>query len=182
MRAPMAASPGFHDPMQQATRVAVVAALSATAMLFASLASAYLVRRSLPDWRPAAPGWSFLLLGLGLLASTGMEAAARSRERRRRLGLRLLGGSSLAYLITVFLIVAGTVTEPGGLAAPHQAFVALLLGLHGLHALVATLFAHFALGASHPEAAGPVLFLARLATHFLTALLVAILFLLFVLQ
>ena len=62
----------------QALRVAVVAALSATVMLFASLVSAYLVRRSFEDWRPAPALWPLPLMAWGLLASVGIDVASRA--------------------------------------------------------------------------------------------------------
>ncbi len=70
----MASTPsvGPAPSVETASRVAVVAALAATTMLFASLASAYLVRRSFPDWTAPAPvPWPFVLLGCGTWASIG---------------------------------------------------------------------------------------------------------------
>ena len=168
--------------VRQATRVAVVAALGATAMLFASLMSAYVVRRSFADWRPFPSRWPFLLLALGLLASAGIEVAARSGAGRRRFGLITLGGASAAYLVAASAAIASTVLSGVGLSAPHPAFVALLLGVHLVHAVAATGFAGWLLRDAKGLPSPDQLFLARLVTHFLTALLVAILFLLFVLR
>ena len=91
MRTLVLASPERSQAEQSALRVAVVAALSATMMLFASLASALLVRRAFEDWRPASAVWPWILLGFGLAASAGMEVAARSHGRRRVAGFSILG-------------------------------------------------------------------------------------------
>ncbi|MBK5256933.1 MAG: hypothetical protein JJE39_12950 [Vicinamibacteria bacterium] len=168
--------------IEHAARIGVVAALSATTMLFASLVSAYLVRRSFADWRPSSALWPFPLLALGLLASLGIEAAARSSGRRRRQGFKALAWASASYVVSALAVIASIALGQGGLGAPYQAFVALLLGVHLVHSLGATSFAVWMLR----EASGPPsensLLLARLVTHFLTALLFAIIFLLFVLR
>jgi heme/copper-type cytochrome/quinol oxidase subunit 3 len=168
--------------LEKATRVAVVAALSATTMLFASLASAYLVRRSFADWRPSTAAWPFLLLGFGLAASVGIEVAARSLGRRRRQGFIALASANALYLLSALSVLVSIARGEGGLTAPWGAFVALLLGLHLVHALIATGFAAWILreAAGGPE--DPGISLARLVTHFLTALLGAIIFILFVLR
>src|SRR5436190_1994186 len=92
---------------ENAARVAVVAALSATTMLFASLVSAYLVRRSFTDWRPAPSIGLLVLAAFALAASGGLEVAARGAGARRRLGLMSLALSSGLYLLgaIVFLLV-----------------------------------------------------------------------------
>lgn len=168
----------------QALRVAVVAALSATVMLFASLVSAYLVRRSFEDWRPAAAVWPWALIAFGLLASVGIEVASRAEGAMRRAGLIVLILGSALYLLTALIVIGSTLTGPRGLAGPHDAFVALLLGVHALHAVLGAVFALWAL--RHAQASwsrsGERLVLARLVTHFLTALLLGILFVLFVLR
>lgn len=168
----------------EALRVAVVAALSATVMLFASLVSAYLVRRSFEDWRPVAAVWPPVLLGLGLLASLGIETASRADGKARRAGFIGLALASVLYFFGALSVIASTVKSERGLAAPHDAFVALLLGVHLLHALLGASFAIWALrGARWLKAgSGARLGLARLVTHFLTALLLGILFVLFVLR
>lgn len=170
-------------PSDQALRVAVVAALSATVMLFASLVSAYLVRRSFEDWRPAAALWPWALMAFGLLASVGIEVASRAAGARRRPGLVALALASGLYLLTALVVIGSTVTSPRGLAAPHDAFVALLLGVHVLHAVLGAVFAVWALrGKALRLSSGEPFILARLVTHFLTALLLGILFVLFVLR
>jgi len=161
--------------------VAVVAGLAATTMLFASLTSAYLVRRSFPDWSPETARWPAPLAGLGLLASMAIEGAVRSYGLRRELLLKVLFASTSAYLAAALLIL---VSRGGSidLSAPHHAFVILLLSLHVVHALIAVAFAAATPAWRSPGADPGGLRLARLVTHFLTALLFAILFLLFVLR
>lgn len=168
----------------QALRVAVVAALSATVMLFASLVSAYLVRRSFEDWRPVPSLWPLPLMAFGLLASVGIEVASRAEGARRRAGLVALVLGSGLYLLTALVVIGSTVTTPRGLAAPHDAFVALLLGVHVLHAVFGAIFASWALRRERASwsRSGERLVLARFVTHFLSALLLGILFVLFVLR
>lgn len=166
-------------PATQAIQVAVVAALSATTMLFASLSSALLVRRSFEDWRPASAPWPLALLALGALTSVAIEWVIRATSQRG-LPKGAFALSSLAYLTAACGAIMATAANEG-LAAPHNAFVALLLSLHVLHALAGSIFALWILsdGPSAPSANGRSS-LARLVVHFLTALLAAIMMLLFV--
>jgi heme/copper-type cytochrome/quinol oxidase subunit 3 len=174
------ASPLRRDvEFESATRVAVVAALSATAMLFASLASAYLVRRSFADWRASPANWPVALMAFAIAASLGIEVAAGASGTRRRLGLLSLALGSVLYLAGALAVIAGTAVT--GLTAPFNAFLVLLLSLHVLHAILGGAFASWILRSGEGEPSLHGLLLARLVTHFLSALLGAILFLLFVL-
>lgn len=170
LEAPMA------DRHAEAARVAVVGALAATTMLFASLVSAYLVRRSFADWRANEALWPVALLACAVVASAGVEAAGRAGgEERRRFGLRVLGLFSAAYLVGALGVIASVVTGPSGLASPHDAFVVLLLGVHAVHALLGMGFAS-SMFRGGSEIALP---LVRLVTHFLTLMLFGIVFVLF---
>jgi len=180
MRSLALPSPGQSQAEQSALRVAVVAALAATMMLFASLASALLVRRAFEDWRPAAATWPWILLGFGLAASAGMEIAARSHGRRRVAGFAILGFSSSLYLAGALFVLGSLAFGENGLSRPHDAFIVLLLGVHVLHAILGTAFSARVLRAASGESSGAGLALARLVTHFLTAVLVFILALLFI--
>lgn len=162
---------------ESATRVAVVAALSATAMLFASLFSAYLVRRSFADWRSASANWPVFLLALAFAASLSIEVTARASGHGPRFGRFGLVLGSFLYLLGALFVIATTAAT--GLDAPFDAFVVLLLGLHVLHAILGGAFAWSILGAGEGRPSAHGLLLARLVTHFLTVLLCAILFLLF---
>jgi heme/copper-type cytochrome/quinol oxidase subunit 3 len=164
-----------------ATQIAVVAALAATSMLFASLASAYLVRRSFADWRPSPALWPLFLLGFALAASGGVEVAARNPKRRRQ-GLVVLGLGSGLYLAGATLVIASVVSGGGGLTMPFNAFVVLLLGVHAVHATLGAAFSFWILRLETPDSSEHALGLTRSVTHFLTALLCAIVFLLFGLQ
>ena len=179
MRSVALASSSRSQAEDSALRVAVVAALSATMMLFASLASALLVRRAFEDWRPAYAAWPWILLGFGLAASAGMEIAGRSLGRLRVVGLAILGLSSTLYLAGALFVLGSLVSGPHGLSRPHDAFIALLLGVHVLHAILGTAFAARVLRAASGGSSETNFALARLVTHFLTALLVFILALLF---
>ena len=167
---------------ESATRVAVVAALSATTMLFASLVSAYLVRRSFSDWRPAPAMWPLALLAFAFAASTGIEIAALAAGNRRRLGFMGLAFGSGLYLMGVISVIGSIASESGGIMGPFNAFVVLLLSLHAMHALLGSAFAWWILRSGSSAESDHGLLLARLVTHFLTALLCGILFLLFILQ
>ncbi len=167
--------------LERATRVAVVAALSATSMLFASMVSAYLVRRSFPDWRWSPAVWPLALLAFASWASMGMEVAFRSPGGKRAPGFMNLALASGLYLIGALAVIVSIALGPGGLGAPHHAFIVLLLSLHGAHALLGAAFAAWVLSEAAGGPSENGLFLARLVTHFLTALLFAIVFLLFVL-
>lgn len=168
--------------VEQATRVAVVGALSATTMLFASLVSAYWVRRSFADWRPSSTPWAFVLLAFAVLASTGIEIASRTAGVSRRRGLTTLVLSSGLYLVGALAVIASATLDGAGVASPYNAFVALLLSLHVVHALVGATASTWVLLSADGDQGENSLALARLITHFLAALLLAILFLLCVLQ
>ncbi|MEO5761398.1 MAG: hypothetical protein ABIR28_03715 [Vicinamibacteria bacterium] len=167
---------------QNATRVGLVAALSAASMLFASLVSAYLVRRSFADWHPSPSVWPFGLLFFAIAASTGIEVASRSIDARRRAGLWLVAIGSALYLLGAIVALAVLSGALGGLNPPHRAFVFLLIGVHMVHALLGVIFSIWTLRpASHlPWDEG--IELSRLAIHFLTVLLAAIVGLLFIVR
>lgn len=182
MRAAASLSEGRGSAFENATRVAVVASLGASTMLFASLLSAYLVRRSFADWRPSPALWPLVLLAFAFMASGGMEIAARSAGAGRRFGLQALALASGLYLAGAFGVIGSVASGEGGLQMPFNAFVALLLGVHVSHAIVGGGFAAWVLRVEGGGPADQGLRLARLVTHFLTALLCAIVFLLFGLQ
>jgi heme/copper-type cytochrome/quinol oxidase subunit 3 len=169
-----------HPALENATRVAVVAALSATTMLFASLVSSYLVRRSFADWRPSPAIWPVALLALAFAASLGIEVASRSAGVWRRRGFIGLALSSALYLAGALAVIRRVAVS--GLETPFNAFVALLLGVHVMHAILGGAFAFWILGDDPGGPSANAFLLARGVTHFLTALLLAVVFLLFGLQ
>jgi len=182
MSAHAAARAGRSPASESATRVAVVAALSATTMLFASLVSAYLVRRSFADWRPLPGLWPAVLLVFAFAASGAIEAATRVEGRPRRLGLMGLALANGLYLAGALAVIRSVASGAGGLEMPFNAFVALLLGVHVAHSVLGGAFALWILRSDAEGPSQSALVLARLVTHFLTALLCAIVFLLFGLQ
>lgn len=167
---------------EEATRVAVVAGLCATTMLFASLTSAYLVRRSFDDWRPWPALWPFFLLACAAACSGAVEVAVRGNGRPRRLGLIALSLASGLYLLGALAVMASLLFAPGALESPFLAFVALLLGVHVAHALAGGFFAFWILRPGAPASSQFGRELVRGVTHFLTAILMAIVLLLFGLQ
>jgi len=174
-----ATSPAPHDlALENATRVAVAAALSATSMLFASLVSAYVVRRSFADWQPSPAAWPVVLLGFAFAASAAIEIASRTEGRGRRLAVLGLAVSTVLYLSGALVVMASTAGGALGLRSPFEAFVVLLLGVHAVHALIGGVFACRVLsragGASRES-----LLMVRAVTHFLTALLFGVVFVLF---
>ncbi len=180
MRRVLGASAASEAPALAATRVAVIAALSATAMLFASLASAYLVRRSFADWgSPSLPPWAMGLLGCALWASFGIEGAVRADGERRAQALQNLGVASAVYLLGAVWVIGSILRGPGQIRAPHDAFIVILLSLHAVHAVLGTAFSTWALGHAAIAQKDGGLALVRLVTHFLTALLLAVFGLLF---
>ena len=182
MRDMTATASGRVPAFENATRVAVVAALSATTMLFASLVSAYLVRRSFADWRPSPAWWPAVLLAFAFAASGAIEVAVRGEGERRRLGFMGLALASGLYLAGALAVIASVASGEGGLGMPFNAFVALLLSVHAVHAILGGAFATWILRTEAGDPSQNALLLARLVTHFLTALLCAIVFLLFGLQ
>lgn len=167
---------------EEAVLVAVVGGLCATSMLFASLTSAYLVRRSFDDWRPLPALWPIFLLACAIACSGAVEVAARGSMRARRRGLIGLGSASSFYLLGALSVIASLLSRPGGLESPFLAFVALLLSVHVAHALLGGVFAFWILRQADPAASEHGLRLVGWVTHFLTALLIAIVSLLFGLQ
>jgi heme/copper-type cytochrome/quinol oxidase subunit 3 len=174
-----ATSPAPRDlALENATRVAVAAALSATTMLFASLVSAYVVRRSFADWQPASASWPAVLLGFAFAASAAIEIAARAEGGGKRFAILGLAVSTVLYLAGALIVIASTANGALGLRSPFDAFVVLLLGVHVFHALIGGAFAYRVLrraGGPSPEA----LLMVRVVTHFLTALLFGVVFVLF---
>ena len=139
------------------------------------------MRRSFVDWRPAPALWPLVLLAFASLASAGIEVASRFEGRIRRGSLAVLAVASGLYLLGALIVIASITTGVGGLGAPHNAFVVLLLSVHVAHAILGTAFSAWTLRAREGGPSENSFNLARLVTHFLTALLFAIVFVLFVL-
>jgi cytochrome c oxidase subunit III len=124
-----------------AAKVGLGVFLAVVGALFALLISAYVMRMSLADWRPAPkPALLWINTGVLMLSSAALlwarAAAARGDTERMRAGLLASGGAALAFL-------AGQVwawqqlTGSGYLLAsnPANTFFYLITALHGLHLL-----------------------------------------------
>ena len=176
----------FGDP----ARFGLWAFLGTVSMLFIGFTSAVILRRASGDWRPLpAPPVLWFNTAALLASSASLEAARRrlrawdARSAQALLGVTgLLGG----------LFLTGQVLAWRELAArgiflasnPHSSFFYLLTGVHGAHLLgglawFAVAFLHMRRSSYVPDGDGLRLF----ATywHFLDALWVYLLFLLFVL-
>jgi cytochrome c oxidase subunit III len=171
-------------------RFGLWAFLGTVSMLFIGFTSAFILRRASGDWRPL-PAPSVLWLNtFVLLASSATLEVARRRLRSwdARSAQALLGATGLLG----FLFLAGQVVAWQRLAArgiflasnPHSSFFYLLTCVHGAHLLgglawFAVAFLRLRRLATLPGGDGLRLF----ATywHFLDALWVYLLFLLFVL-
>ena len=166
-----------------AMRVVVVAALSATTMLFASLVSAYFVRRSFTDWAvPKDELWPWVLLSLAIGVSVGLEIALRASVEGKRIALQGAALLTASYLVGALGVIGSMVTGPGGLHTPHRAFVALLLGIHVIHSILGGVFTGALLREPAEALPSDRVFLARLVTHFLAGLVLFIVVLLFVVR
>lgn len=176
----------FGDP----TRFGIWAFMGTVTMLFIGFTSAYMVRKTSADWRPLTPPAILWVNTAALLASSVTLQRAR----------RVLGDWDLAATRTWVAVTGalGGLFVAGQLAAwrrlvaqgvylasnPHSSFFYILTGLHGLHLLGG--LAWFAVIATRlwrlavtPGEDGLGLF----ATywHFLAALWIYLLLLLFVL-
>ena len=168
---------------EAAIRVAVVAALSGTTMLFASLASAYFVRRSFADWKvPTEMRWPWALLGLALGISAGLEMSLRVRPERRRAPLAGTALLTASYLAVAIAVIGSLAASPGGLGLPHRAFVVLLLGVHVAHSIFGGVFTAALLRDASGVFSPSQVLLARMVTHFLSGLVLFIVGLLFLVR
>jgi cytochrome c oxidase subunit 3 len=175
----------FGDP----TRFGLWAFMGTVCMLFIGFTSAYILRRSSADWRPLAPP---LLLWLNtavlLTSSLTIEGA---RKRLRGWELRAVRSWVAATGLLGALFVVGQIGAWKQLAAqgvflasnPHSSFFYVLTGVHIVHLLgglcwFGVVFSKVRRMAYTPGEDGLGLF----ATywHFLAALWIYLLFLLFV--
>jgi len=159
-------------------------------MLFIGFTSAYIVRRSAGDWRPlAAPAilWANTAV---LLASSFVLERSRARVKRADLlGARgfLLGAGLLGLGFLLGQVQAWKALAAQGLflsSGPHSAFFYLLSGVHLVHilgGLVWLAVALVALWRSPLAASGRRLSLLATYWHFLAAVWLYLLLLLFVL-
>ena len=116
-------------------------ALTAIAMLFAGLSSAYIVMRGAPAWQNVALPGALWVNTFVLLASSVTIEGARRRARADRIGpmkfwMGLTAGLGLVFLIGQ--IVAWRQLVDVGVYLPttlHSSFLYVLTGAHALHIL-----------------------------------------------
>ena len=116
-------------------------ALTAIAMLFAGLSSAYIVMRGAPAWQNVALPGALWVNTFVLLASSVTIEWARRRVQADRIGptkfwMGLTAGLGLTFLIGQ-LIAWGQLVEVGVYLPTtlHSSFLYILTGAHGLHIL-----------------------------------------------
>jgi cytochrome c oxidase subunit III len=175
----------FYDPH----RFGLWLFLGTLTMMFIGFTSAYMVRRTSPDWAPLRPpGLLWVNTALLLLSSATLEAA---RRRLRGWNVASVGPwlTSTGALGALFL--AGQLTAWRVLAArgyfvgsnPHNSFFYMLSGVHGVHLVVGLIwFAVVLFKARHLAYTPGEDGLGMFATywHFLTGLWVYLVLLLFV--
>jgi cytochrome c oxidase subunit 3 len=170
-------------------RFGLLAFMGTVAMLFIGFTSAYLLRRTSADWRAlAAPGVLWLNTAVLLASSATLETA---RRKLRGWDLASMWPPLLATGLLGGLFVLGQIVAWGALRAqgvflasnPHSSFFYVLTGIHALHLLGGLVW--FVVVASRarrlaltPGMDGLALF--ALYWHFLGALWLYLLFLLFV--
>ncbi|MDY0884930.1 cytochrome c oxidase subunit 3 [Dongia soli] len=126
-------------PLDRPARLGLGLFLAVAGSLFTLLISAYLMRRQFPDWQ-APPVSSLLWFNTGLLAASSLvlhvtqRLAGRGRWDDAKLGLFMAAALALLFLLGQMLVWR-QMTAAGYLAAgnPGNAFLYLIIGLHGLH-------------------------------------------------
>ncbi len=154
--------------------------LATVTMLFAGLASALLVRSALPDWQAfAAPR----LLGLNTLVLLLSSLCLELRQGKKialLLATVLAGGFLIGQIVVWRQLMEAGVYIP---SSPHAAFFYLFTGIHGIHLLGGFLFLGYlsrrSFGHRENQHDDELLTLGRTLWHFLTALWLLILGLLF---
>jgi cytochrome c oxidase subunit 3 len=191
-RAPSAeGSPdGPHGLLGDPPRFGLLAFLGTISMMFIGLTSAYLVRRTAADWRPLpAPAILWWNTGALLLSSVVLEGARRGLRRVDLItARRAMGAAGLLGLTFAFgQFQAWRILTAQGLSLasnPHSSFFYVLSGLHVVHLSGGLIWWGVAFRRLHRLAFAPEQDALRLfATywHFLAALWLYLLYVLFVL-
>jgi len=120
-------------------RLGVWLLLTGITMLFAGLASAYIITSRTPFWQsvtlpPLLWANTFLLLGSSVTIERTRKHIRHDRQEAARVSIALTGVLGLAFLVGQVLawqqLVAAGVYLPSTL---HSSFFYILTGLHGLH-------------------------------------------------
>jgi cytochrome c oxidase subunit 3 len=163
--------------------------LGTLTMMFIGFTSAYMVRRTSPDWTPLRPpALLWVNTAVILLSSATLEAA---RRRLRGWNVAGVGPWLMATGALGGLFVAGQIAAWRTLSArgyflassPHNSFFYMLSGVHGVHLLVGLVWFGVVLARARHLAYTPGEDgLGMFATywHFLTGLWVYLVLLLFV--
>lgn len=190
--APPGDGPEDHGPgiLGDPARFGLWAFLGTVAMLFIGFTSAYILRRSAADWRPLQPPSLLWFNTAALLASSLTLEGARRRLRSREPGASqaaLLATGLLGLLFTSGQVLAWRQLAAQGVflsSNPHSAFFYLLTGVHVVHLAGGLLWFATILARSRRERPAPdekALGLFATYWHFLAALWLYLLFLLFAL-
>jgi cytochrome c oxidase subunit 3 len=170
-------------------RFGLLAFMGTVTMLFIGFTSAYILRRASADWRPlSAPAILWPNTAILLASSVTLE---RARRRLRECEMAALRSALLATGALGALFVAGQMASWRALAAqgiflasnPHSSFFYVLTGLHVVHLMGG--LAWFGVVASRARRmallpGSDALALFATYWHFLGALWLYLLFLLFV--
>jgi len=175
----------FYDPH----RFGLWLFLGTLTMMFIGFTSAYMVRRTSPDWAPLrAPGLLWVNTAMLLLSSGTLEAARRRLHGWNVAGVGpwLMATGALGALFVTGQLVAWRVLASRGYfvsSNPHNSFFYMLSGVHGVHLIVGLVWFAVVLTKARRLAYTPGEDgLGMFATywHFLTGLWVYLLLLLFV--
>ncbi len=132
--------PDFAFPVSKG-QLGLWLALTAIAMLFAGLSSAYIVMRGAPAWQNVALPAMLWVNTFVLLASSVTIEWARRRVREDRMGPTKVWMGTTAGLGLVFLVgqvIAWKQLVDAGVYLPttlHSSFLYVLTGAHALHIL-----------------------------------------------
>jgi cytochrome c oxidase subunit 3 len=175
----------FYDPH----RFGLWLFLGTLTMMFIGFTSAYMVRRTSPDWVPLrAPGLLWVNTALLLLSSASLEAARRRLRGWNVAGVGpwLMATGALGVLFVTGQLAAWRLLSARGYfvsSNPHNSFFYMLSGVHGVHLVVGLIWFAVVLFKARRLAYTPGEDgLGMFATywHFLTGLWVYLLLLLFV--
>lgn len=169
---------------------ALWAVLATVLMLFAGFSSAYLIRRTAPDWIPIyAPPMLWFNTALLLCSSLGLEIARTSRQLGKHAAFRAwyLAGLGMGALFLLGQFVAWRELAGQGIflpSSPHAAFVYLFSAVHAVHVVGGLLALGWVLARrwrdARPLAAGDPVSLCAVYWHFVTGIWVFLYWLLFV--
>lgn len=160
--------------------------LGTVSMLFIGFTSAYMVRRTSADWRPVAMPPLLWATTASIAASSLMVERARRATRRGRMDAAraaFAGAAALAALFAGGQVLAWKTLAAAGVflsTNPHSAFLYVLTGAHLVHVAGGLFWAGAALSRLRRAAGGDPLALFATYWHFLGALWVYLLLLLFV--